>query len=462
MKFCDKLSKLRKNNNLSQEQLADRLGVSRQAVSKWESGISHPDMEKIIEICKILDCTLDELMDDNIVGEKYKNITNDDKKNYFKDFLNFITKTYNMFCTMKFKDILKCVVELLVIILLLTAAGSIIFYILDSMTFGFLAIAPYEIQYSISTFIGQFYKIALIVIGTIITIHLFKIRYLDYYITIEDNLAKERSIEKPIVDEEDSSLNKENVPTEKIEKEKIIIRDPKHSSYSFFDVFAKIISFIARIFASLILFVLFIFFLFLITVSIVIFYHVIYGEIFVALSIISIGLLIILFCAIKVVYNFIFKVKTKHKVIFSIFIISIVMLGAGMGFTLISLTNYKKVSNFDDIEKEEHTEYVEIKENFNIYSYNNTEYRIDNSLDNRAKIVISAIKGTEYDIYSGIYPDSSYITIYLKNVDYGKIYDIIMNDLKNKQYRDYHERDFMNVIIYLNEENYYKLYNRYY
>lgn len=39
MRFCDKLPKLRKNNNLSQEQLADRLGVSRQAVSKWESGL---------------------------------------------------------------------------------------------------------------------------------------------------------------------------------------------------------------------------------------------------------------------------------------------------------------------------------------------------------------------------------------------------------------------------------------
>jgi len=38
MKFCDKLPKLRKNNNYSQEQLAERLNVSRQAVSKWELG----------------------------------------------------------------------------------------------------------------------------------------------------------------------------------------------------------------------------------------------------------------------------------------------------------------------------------------------------------------------------------------------------------------------------------------
>ena len=40
MRFCDKLSKLRRQNNITQEQLADRLEISRQAVSKWESGVS--------------------------------------------------------------------------------------------------------------------------------------------------------------------------------------------------------------------------------------------------------------------------------------------------------------------------------------------------------------------------------------------------------------------------------------
>ena len=70
MKFCEKLVKLRKNNNMSQEQLADRLGVSRQAVSKWESGISMPDMEKIMQLCKILNCSLDDLVDDVACGNK--------------------------------------------------------------------------------------------------------------------------------------------------------------------------------------------------------------------------------------------------------------------------------------------------------------------------------------------------------------------------------------------------------
>lgn len=48
MKFSDKLQKLRKENNITQEGLADKLNVSRQAVSKWESGTGYPDTEKLI------------------------------------------------------------------------------------------------------------------------------------------------------------------------------------------------------------------------------------------------------------------------------------------------------------------------------------------------------------------------------------------------------------------------------
>lgn len=52
MKLSENLKNIRKENNLSQEQLAEKLGVSRQAVSKWESGQSYPEMDKVLLICK--------------------------------------------------------------------------------------------------------------------------------------------------------------------------------------------------------------------------------------------------------------------------------------------------------------------------------------------------------------------------------------------------------------------------
>ena len=47
MKLSDNLKRIRKENNLSQEQLAEKLGVSRQAVSKWESEQSYPEMDNM-------------------------------------------------------------------------------------------------------------------------------------------------------------------------------------------------------------------------------------------------------------------------------------------------------------------------------------------------------------------------------------------------------------------------------
>lgn len=64
MKINEKIYELRKGFNLSQEELADRIGVSRQTVSKWETGESCPDFDKIIPLCEIFGMTPDELLTD--------------------------------------------------------------------------------------------------------------------------------------------------------------------------------------------------------------------------------------------------------------------------------------------------------------------------------------------------------------------------------------------------------------
>ena len=54
MSLSENLQNLRKIKNMSQEELAEKLNVSRQAVSKWESGNGYPETEKIISICETL------------------------------------------------------------------------------------------------------------------------------------------------------------------------------------------------------------------------------------------------------------------------------------------------------------------------------------------------------------------------------------------------------------------------
>lgn len=61
MKFSEKLMELRKSKGMSQEDLAEKLNVTRQTVSKWELDQTSPDMNKLIEISKLFEVSLDEL-----------------------------------------------------------------------------------------------------------------------------------------------------------------------------------------------------------------------------------------------------------------------------------------------------------------------------------------------------------------------------------------------------------------
>lgn len=64
MKLFVKIQQLRKQNGMSQEKLAQLLGVSRQSVSKWESGQSLPEIDKIIQLSNIFEVTTDYLLKD--------------------------------------------------------------------------------------------------------------------------------------------------------------------------------------------------------------------------------------------------------------------------------------------------------------------------------------------------------------------------------------------------------------
>ena len=62
MKFGENLREIRKYNKMSQEELASKVNVSRQSVSKWETGESYPEMNNILELCKIFNCKLNDLV----------------------------------------------------------------------------------------------------------------------------------------------------------------------------------------------------------------------------------------------------------------------------------------------------------------------------------------------------------------------------------------------------------------
>ncbi len=66
MKFGDNLKRVRKMRKISQEELADKLGVSRQSVSKWETGENYPSMTNIMCLCTIFKCNINELVHEDM------------------------------------------------------------------------------------------------------------------------------------------------------------------------------------------------------------------------------------------------------------------------------------------------------------------------------------------------------------------------------------------------------------
>ena len=79
MKFGENLKIIRKRKNMSQEVLAEKMNVSRQAVSKWENSESYPEINNILELCKIFNCKINDLVhtDMSDIGSLDKNIVMD-------------------------------------------------------------------------------------------------------------------------------------------------------------------------------------------------------------------------------------------------------------------------------------------------------------------------------------------------------------------------------------------------
>ena len=101
MKLADKLQVLRINKRLSQEELANILDVSRQAVSKWESEKSVPDLQKLIKLSELYNVNIDTLVKDDIELEEEdkSNVNNEDTLDYENSnkkqvVINFYNKSF--------------------------------------------------------------------------------------------------------------------------------------------------------------------------------------------------------------------------------------------------------------------------------------------------------------------------------------------------------------------------------
>jgi transcriptional regulator with XRE-family HTH domain len=83
-RIANRLQRLRTKHGLSQEELAGKIGISRQAVSKWERGESSPDTDNLLALATVYDLTIDEMLYSENLTSDQKNIVDSKSNNQAK------------------------------------------------------------------------------------------------------------------------------------------------------------------------------------------------------------------------------------------------------------------------------------------------------------------------------------------------------------------------------------------
>ena len=440
MNLGDNLKKLRKEYNLSQEQLADKLGVSRQSVSKWESNLAYPEMDKVLQICKMFNLNIDELLNQDI-----KNV-NENKKSkltinkYIDDFLEFVTKTIDIFINMKFIDRVKFILEqcfiIFIIYLFAIIIGGVGNYLINTL-FEFL---PYNIYRIIHLICSDIYIVISLIVGIILFFHIFKTRYLDYYVIINNDNNSED------VDNDNNDYNNSDNKTYFLskKKEKIIIRDPEHSGYNFISGLLRCLLFIIKL---LIIFVSIWFCFSLISLAIVLimsFMFIKTGLLFVGSFIIIISSMIINLIILDIGYNFIVNKSSNKRLLFISFLCSLIGLGIGIGLCFISSINFKIETDYSvkDIE------YIDMDDDIVIVNSwgDNVEYVSENRDNIKIEIEHSRFFKNNIDKHN------KYVYIDIKE-NYDNVMEIIREEIDSINKKKITNYSSYKIIVYASPSN---------
>jgi len=450
MNLSDNLKKIRKEHNLSQEQLAEQLGVSRQSVSKWESNQAYPEMDKMIQLCKIFNLNIDDLLNQDI---KEVNNTKQSKMNinkYIDDFLDYITKTIDMFSNMKFKQKVKCIFEQLLILGIITLILVVVGVLGEAIVSSLFSFLPINFYYFIFNVIEAIYLTASIILAIILLLHIFKVRYLDYYNVV--SLSRKADIENEIEEKNTNEITKDNKKNKgkffEKKDEKIIIRDPEHSGYKFISGLLRTLLFVIKGFAVLFAITFCLSLVALAIAIIVSFLFIKTGLLFMGIILILISLIYINLIILNILYNFIVSKKSKKGKLALSFLTSLFIAGIGIGMTLIGITKFDVIDDIDSDYFIVEEQFVKMTDDLFFENYYGTiEYVESENKD--IKIVFKHSK--YYDSY--IEKESNEGYYFGFNLSESNTMNIIrgyINDINNKKIVDYSNNK---IYIYTTKEN---------
>ena len=447
--FSENLKKIRKDNNLSQEQLADELGVSRQAISKWESGQAYPEMDKIISLCDKFHLNIDDLLHKDIKEVKGEDESKKKINSYIDDFLSFLTNSINMFSDMSFKSKIKCLFEQCIVVLILFIVSLCVYSILDAVFANITYLLPTFIYSFIMRFLQSVLIVGLVVISIIILIHIFKIRYLDYYNNISNDKEHDKvdSSEKKNKDSKDANHSNLDI---KEKENRIIIRDPKHSASKFITMLFKIIVLVMKFFllcfGLAVCFVL----VFLLVFFVAAFLLSKTGFFFVGLLISILASIMITIIILLLIFNIVFSRKNNKKMMIWSFIISLITFGIGCGFIFMGSLSFEILEHDESMLQTVSKEY-EMKDDLLIYSYSDYSIEYVESDNDNVRIEYTLNKYCALDDHYDHEKDNA-IRSYVKCNNPIQLGKVFINNVNHKKIIPL-SSSIEKIIVYTNQSN---------
>lgn len=460
MKFGENLQKLRKEKGISQEQLAEQLGVTRQSVSKWESGNSYPEMDKIVAICNLFHCDMDVLINKDITEEREKKDASSVVKEIFSGVTNYVKKTIYLFEHKSLKDIIKMCAQVFIIICVILLF-AIPFMLLKEIVVSLF----YTGNNWFSIFFAKFWNFifnggyAILAIATFL--YIFKIKFLDNEeIIVEEVEDKTQNSEE--VSEDNSSKTDSSKSSE---KKKVKIIKVKKNDFSLLDLLVKAITVCLKC-----LFVLFLIPIIIGTImlliGLVLLIVLIFKGLFLAGPILLfLGGIVFAIVLIELMLDFIFNLKfSKRRIIITI-ISSIVVSSIGLGLSIWYFLNLNVINDVPTSFKTETKEEIytmtdDFLIHYDDYSFN-TRFVEDNSLTNQVRVRIDY-----YTIANDVSLERDKNEVYLnynpvEGVNIKQITDSVINDLKNNEIHTYDQLGSVSITITTSKTNIEKIKDNY-
>lgn len=452
MKFGENLQKLRKERGISQEQLAEQLGVTRQSVSKWESSASYPEMDKIVAICNIFHCDMDVLINKDITEERDKKDASKVVKVGFKNIADYIKKTIYLFEHQSFKDIIKMIAQVMIIICVILCF-SIPFMLFKEMVVSLFYTGDNWFSIFFSRFWNFIFNASYGILAIATFLYIFKVKFLDG----EEIVIEEVNESLDTIDDDNSQ------DTVKDNKKKKIIKVKRTEGFSLLDLLSKAITLCLKVFLLFLLIPAIIGVIMLIIAFVLLVILIFRGVFLVGPIFIALGITVFCLIVIELILDFIFNLRFSRRRVIITIISSVVVSAVGLGLSIWYFLNLNVVNDVPNNFKQETQEevYMMNDELLIQYGWNYIKFVEDESMTNQIRVRIDYYP--DYTAAELEKEDNEIFINYdtINSIRINEVTDSIINNLKKNKLYTYDKLGTVSMTITSSKNNIEKLKENY-